>query len=114
MGYIIYGLRGKKMSIGGLPVYYVEDKIGLASLIKRNNLDGILFTNPKEAKEEQNRLIRHCEKLNLRTLVIPQMEELVEGSMHKTIRPVLIEDLLGRDEIIINLQEIADSLAWIS
>jgi len=35
---------------------------------------------------------------------------LVEGSMHKTIRPVLIEDLLGRDEIIINLQEIADSL----
>ncbi len=110
MGYIIYGLRGKKMSIGGLPVYYVEDKIGLASLIKRNNLDGILFTNPKEAKEEQNRLIRHCEKLNLRTLVIPQMEELVEGSMHKTIRPVLIEDLLGRDEIIINLQEIDDSL----
>ncbi len=110
MGYIIYGLRGKKMSIGGLPVYYVEDKIGLASLIKRNNLDGILFTNPKEAKEEQNRLIRHCEKLNLRTLVIPQMEELVEGSMHKTIRPVLIEDLLGRDEIKINMQEIADSL----
>jgi hypothetical protein len=58
-----------------LPVFYVDDMTGLASLIKRNNLDGILFTNPKEAKEEQNRLIRHCEKLNLRTLVIPQMED---------------------------------------
>lgn len=110
MGYIIYGSKGKQMSIGGLPVYYVEDKTGLASLIKRNNLDGILFTNPKEAKEEQNRLIRHCEKLNLRTLVMPPMEDLVDGGVKRSIRPVRIEDLLGRDEIKINLQEIADSL----
>lgn len=110
MGYIIYGSKGKQMSIGGLPVYYVEDKTGLASLIKRNNLDGILFTNPKEAKEEQNRLIRHCEKLNLRTLVMPPMEDLVNGGVKRSIRPVRIEDLLGRDEIKINLQEIADSL----
>ena len=110
MGYIIYGSKGKQMSIGGLPVYYVEDKTGLASLIKRNNLDGILFTNPKEAKEEQNRLIRHCEKLNLRTLVMPPMEDLVNGGVKRSIRPVHIEDLLGRDEIKINLQEIADSL----
>ena len=110
MGYIIYGSKGKQMSIGGLPVYYIEDKIKLASLIKRNNLDGILFTNPKEAKEEQNRLIRHCEKLNLRTLVMPPMEDLVDGGVKRSIRPVHIEDLLGRDEIKINLQEIADSL----
>lgn len=110
MGYIIYGSKGKQMSIGGLPVYYVEDMTGLASLIKRNNLDGILFTNPKEAKEEQNRLIRHCEKLNLRTLVMPPMEDLVDGGVKRPIRPVRIEDLLGRDEIKINLQEIADSL----
>lgn len=110
MGYIIYGSKGKQMSIGGLPVYYVEDKTRLASLIKRNNLDGILFTNPKEAKEEQNRLIRHCEKLNLRTLVMPPMEDLVDGSVRRSIRPVRIEDLLGRDEIKINMQEIAVSL----
>ena len=110
MGYIIYGSKGKQMSIGGLPVFYVDDMTGLASLIKRNNLDGILFTNPKEAKEEQNRLIRHCEKLNLRTLVMPPMEDLVNGGVKRSIRPVHIEDLLGRDEIKINLQEIADSL----
>lgn len=54
-GYIIYGPKRKEMSIGGLPVYYVEDKLGLTALIKRNGLEGILFSNPIEVKNEQNR-----------------------------------------------------------
>lgn len=110
-GYIVYGSKGKQLSIGGLHVYYVQDMNELATLMNRNNLDGILFTNPKEAKEEQNRLIRYCEKLNLRTLIIPPMEDLLDGNVRRSIRPVRIEDLLGRDEIRINLQEISDSLA---
>jgi len=110
-GYIICGSKGKVTSIGGLPIYYVEDKPQFASLVKRYGLEGILFTNPIEAKNEQNRLIRYCEKLNLRSLIIPPMEDLLDGKVRRTIRPVLIEDLLGRDEIKINMQEIASSLA---
>ena len=110
-GYIICGNKGKVMSIGGLPIYYIEDKQQLTILVKRNGLEGILFTNPNEAKDEQNRLIRYCEKLNLRTLIIPPMEDLLDGKVRRTIRPVRIEDLLGRDEIKINMHEIAGSLA---
>lgn len=110
-GYIIYGPKRKEMSIGGLPVYYVEDKLGLTALIKRNGLEGILFSNPIEVKNEQNRLIRYCEKLNLRTLILPPMEDLLDGKIRRTIRPVRIEDLLGREEININMSEIATSLA---
>lgn len=60
--------------------YYVQDMNELATLMNRNNLDGILFTNPKEAKEELepvNPILRKA--LTLRTLIIPPMEDLLMG-----------------------------------
>ena len=110
-GYLVVGPKGKELSIGGLPVYYVEDKLALTTLMNRNALEGILFVGVNDAKQEQDRLIRYCEKLNLRTLILPPMEELMDGKVRRTVRPVRIEDLLGRDEIKINMSEIGNSLA---
>lgn len=110
VGFITFNSHKKSMHIAELPVYKIETREDLQQLILRNNIDGILFPNIRTAQEENERLIRFCEQSILRTLVVPDMEEMKEGGVQRTIRRIKIEDLLGRDEIKINLEEISGLL----
>ena len=74
----------------------------LLRLIPRNNLDGILFPNIKTVRREGDRLIHYCEQASLKPLGVPDMEEVHEGGMKRSVREIRIEDLLGREEISIN------------
>lgn len=100
----------KSIRIAELPVYQIESLEDLCRLIPRNNLDGILFPNIKVVQQERDRLIRYCEQTSLKTLVVPEMEELRGGNMKRSVREIRIEDLLGREEININLGEIGNLL----
>lgn len=46
----------------------------------------------------------------MKTLVVPEMEELRGGEAKRSVREIRIEDLLGREEIHINLDEIGNLL----
>ena len=110
IGFIRFCALKKSMRIAELPVYQIENLDDLYRLIPRNNLDGILFPNIKTAQQERDRLVRYCEQALLKTLVVPEMEEIRDGQMKRSIREVRIEDLLGREEIRINLTEIGNLL----
>ena len=110
IGFIRFGALKKSMRIAELPVYQIENLDDLYRLIPRDNLDGILFPNIKTAQQERDRLVRYCEQALLKTLVVPEMEEIRDGQMKRSIREVRIEDLLGREEIRINLTEIGNLL----
>ena len=73
-------------------------------------MDGILFPNIKTVRRERDRLIHYCEQASLKTLVVPEMEELRGGEAKRSVREIRIEDLLGREEIHINLDEIGNLL----
>ena len=109
--YVVRGFLGMKrhkrhFRISGYSVYDVEDIEELKKLVVRHNIDGILFPNVKLAQKEKDRLIPMCDAINLRTLVVPSTEEMRNGVIPRSVRRVRIEDLLGRDEIEINLREI--------
>ena len=109
--YVVRGFLGMKrhkrhFRISGYSVYDVEDIEELKKLVVRHNIDGILFPNVKLAQKEKDRLIPMCDAINLRTLVVPSTEEMRNGMIPRSVRRVRIEDLLGRDEIEINLREI--------
>ena len=110
VGFVVFGSFKKSIRIAELPVYQIESLEDLCRLIPRNNLDGILFPNIKVVQQERDRLIRYCEQTSLKTLVVPEMEELRGGNMKRSVREIRIEDLLGRDEININLGEIGNLL----
>ncbi len=110
MGFLSFGGSKKSIRIAELPVYRIVDVEDLYRLIPRNNLDGILFPNIKVVQQERDRLIRYCEQASLKTLVVPEMEELRGGEAKRSVREIRIEDLLGRDEIHINLDEIGNLL----
>lgn len=110
VGFVAFGSFKKSIRIAELPVYQIESLEDLCRLIPRNNLDGILFPNIKVVQQERDRLIRYCEQTSLKTLVVPEMEELRGGNMKRSVREIRIEDLLGREEININLGEIGNLL----
>ena len=85
----------------------ITSREDLLKLVNRISLDGVLFPNLKTIQQEKERLIRFCEQISLRTLVVPEMEEVHNGAIKRSIRDIKIEDLLGREEIQINMQEIA-------
>lgn len=111
VGFITFNSQRRSIHIAELPVYQIETREDLMKLILRNNIDGILFPSIKAAQQEKDRLIRFCEQTTVRTLVVPDMEEVKNGKIQRSIRSIKIEDLLGRDEILINLEEISGLLA---
>lgn len=109
-GFLVHGHKERHLRIAGYSVYGIEDQEELKKLIVNHNIDGILFPTTKLAQREKERMIPFCEALNVRTLVVPNTEEIKNGVIHRSIRRINIEDLLGRDEIQINLKEIGNLL----
>lgn len=105
-GFIVIDRKKKKYRIAGYSVYSAGTEEELKKLMVSHNIDGILFPNMQLVQREKNRLIRFCESLNVRVLVVPNMEEMKGGMIHRSIRRINIEDLLGREEIRINMKEI--------
>ncbi|WP_394373144.1 polysaccharide biosynthesis protein [Parabacteroides goldsteinii] len=106
-GFLTFNKEKRNFRIAELPVYQIASREDLLRLVNRNSLDGILFPNLKTIQQEKDRLIRFCEQISLHTLVVPEMEEVHNGAIKRSIRDIKIEDLLGREEIQINMQEIA-------
>ena len=109
-GFLTTNLNKRNLRIASHPVYYIDSEDELKRLAVAHNVEGILFPSPKQAQKEEKRLLRYCENVNLRILVVPNMEEIKGSEVHRSIRRINIEDLLGRDEIQINMKEIGSLL----
>lgn len=109
-GFLRFGQR-VSMRIGLYKVYFITDQEEFSRWVNRYNIKAILFTDYKAVKEESERLVRFCEKEKVRMLLLPFLDELKGGKLKMRALPeVRIEDLLGREEIRINMEEIAGSL----
>ena len=109
-GYLRVGERNH-LRVGAYKLYSVKDQTEFKELVHRRHIQAVLFTDYRIVRRESERLIRYCEKERMHMLVLPSIDELRTGkSKFRFLPEVRIEDLLGRDEIRINMKEIADSL----
>lgn len=107
VGFLTYGKALKNHMLADLPVYYFETEDNVKYLHNRKDIDAILVAHAREAREEQERLIRFCTDCNIKVLIAPSIDEVVDGKVQKqAIREIKIEDLLGREEIKISMGEI--------
>ena len=99
------GKQGK--TIHGVPVL---GTIGDLEHLK-NGFDEILIAIPSAKGEEMRRIVSFCEKIGKPFRRIPDIGELIDGkvSIH-AIREVTLEDLLGREEVRLNQEEISGYL----
>ena len=96
--------------IDGLKVFSSQDDTKTQELLLNNRIDALLFATDKEAQAEETGLIHFCALHNIKCLVVPSVDEVVEGEAILRPREIKIEDLLGREEIKISLDAIADNI----
>ena len=107
IGFLTYGKLLKNHTIADYPVYYFEDVGSVEYLRDRFDIDAVLFATNDDAQNEQDRLIKYCTEKSVKILVAPPIDEVIDGKiMKQSIREIKIEDLLGRPEIKISMEEI--------
>ena len=67
---------------------------------KENNLDQVLIAIPSISNKRRREIINKLQKFNISVLQIPSIEEITTGKARiDNLRPISIEDLLGRDKV---------------
>ena len=91
-------------------IYHFDDQKQFNDTVIALGLGGILFTSETDAQNEQEGLIQMASETGVKILMVPTIDE-VEGTnlLHYRVREVKIEDLLGRPEIEISLDEIKEN-----
>lgn len=107
IGFLVPHSLTADFRLADTPVYGYNSNKALAELLDRFTLDCVLFATESEAKLEKDDLIPFCSSHGIKILIAPGIDEVVGGRIMKSkVRSIRIEDLLGREEIKINIDEI--------
>ncbi len=91
--------------IQGCPVVGGRDCIHACAV--KYNIGEILIAMPAVSKKTVKEIIEICQETNCKVSILPGMYQLLNGEVNVSqFREVQIEDLLGRDPIHVNLDEI--------
>jgi len=72
----------------------------LEQLAKEHNVNTVLLATGEITRSQKSQIIQRLEKLHLKTLTIPAIGDIISGkSAISDIRPVAVEELLGRDPV---------------
>lgn len=94
--------------VGGIKVYKPE-KIG--HVIERAGVREVLLAVPETQRRERRQIMSELENYPVQVKVMPSMEEIASGKVGITnVRPLEVEDLLGRDPVPPNLELLARSI----
>lgn len=107
VGFIVYGHQGHSHMIHDRRVFAFDSEAEFIRIAGQHSLDSVIFAHRQDAREEEGRLIRYCNNARIKVLYSPSVEEVVGGKVGPAaLREIRIEDLLGRPEIKISLDEI--------
>lgn len=111
VGYINPNQRLKSYRISDLPVYFFKNEENFTHFMSKRTIGGIIFPSYEAVQRESETLVRYGQKMGIKNLVSPPIDIVGSGLKKTAIREVKIEDLLGREEIKINMQEIIDNFS---
>jgi FlaA1/EpsC-like NDP-sugar epimerase len=84
----------------------------LARLVALHKIDHVVITIAQASRQEIHRIVKLCEQIPVKVRIIPGLYEILEGRVEiSRIRDVLIEDLLGREPIQLDIESISRALA---
>ena len=91
--------------ISGVPVEGGREHI--PELAKKYNINEIVIAIPSASKKDISDIVRICKKTGAKLKILPGIYELIDGVVSvNSIREVQIEDLLGREEVRIDIDEV--------
>ena len=94
---------GKK--IHDVPILGSVDQI--RSITEATGADEVLIPAPSATPEQMRHLVEHCSQSGIKFKTVPNIAELIDGNVSiRSIREVAYSDLLGRDEIRLDQENI--------
>jgi FlaA1/EpsC-like NDP-sugar epimerase len=95
---------GKK--INGVPV--LGNRYDIRKVVINEKIDEVIIAIPSSSKKEIRQIVEECSRTKCKLKIVPGIYELIDGKVSiKQIRDVQIEDLLGRDQISVDLEEMS-------
>ena len=97
-------------SINGVPVYSTE-KIHNKDFVKRNNIKLIIFAIPSLDNDEKTKIINEIIELGIKVKSVPHITNWIDNKLTiNQIEDINIEDLLGREPIVLGKENITEGL----
>ncbi|QED49205.1 polysaccharide biosynthesis protein [Cytobacillus dafuensis] len=99
----------QKLEIYGVPV--VGSAKDIEMVVQKLKIEHIIIAIPSLKKQHLNEILNKCVKTNVKTQTMPMLEDIVEGkSTFNEVRDIQINDLLGREPVILDDLSISDSI----
>lgn len=90
-------------------VKVVGNRNSIKKSVKKYNVQQIILTIPSANAAKIRPIVEICQDTNCELMILPGVYQLVNGEVRVSkLRPVNIDDLLGRDEVYVNLNEVMD------
>ena len=116
LGYTPIGLidddpRKKNLRLHGVRVLGTTGE--LPHLLRENRPDEVLIAIPSASGEDRRRIVEMARDAGIPVKTLPGLYELISGDLNLTgqIRPVEVQDVLGREPVEVDLASIAGYLA---
>lgn len=98
------GCQGKVMR--GVPI--VGGRESIPAVVEKMEIDEIIIAIPSASRQEIKKIIEICKDTGCKLQIVPGIYQLINGDVSVSqLREVEIEDLLGREPVKINIDEIA-------
>ena len=102
-------LNKKGLEVHGIQVLGTIDE--LENIAKNHRIDLVFIAVPSARSADMRRIVTLCERCKIPVRTLPGIHEIASGRVEvNALRPVDIEDLLGRDQVELNWDKIASSI----
>ena len=89
----------------------VGDRKYITKAVNKYGVDEIIIAIPSASKRQIQGIVNECNKTDCKVKILPAYIDLIDGKVSiNKLRDVEIEDLLGRDPVSVNLNEISGYL----
>ncbi len=90
-------------------VRVVGDISQVENVVKKYGIEEIIIAIPSASKKQLSNILDQCSKTKLKVKTVPSLYNMASGKVSVSdIKSVKIDDLLGRDQVKVNLDEIME------
>lgn len=110
IGFIDDNHSKQKLQLLGIPV--LGTRMDIARVVKGHSVDEVIIAMPSASGESVREIVQICEKSEVVLKIMPGVYDIISGDISvNPIRQVQVEDLLGRDPVSVDLEEVAGYVA---
>ena len=83
----------------------------ITRLVRAYDVNIVLIAMPSASRQTMDRVVQVCNEVKVPCRTLPSLSELADGRVEVSrLRPVTVEDLLGRDPVVLDSRAISDFL----